>query len=64
MQFPIGHPTAASVLAGARSAAEARDAAAIAGVRIPERLWRTLRAEGLLPVDAPLPTSARISDES
>jgi D-threo-aldose 1-dehydrogenase len=58
LQFPLGHPAVAGVLVGARSAAEARDAAAMAALRIPPRLWRTLRTEGLLPADAPLPAPA------
>jgi D-threo-aldose 1-dehydrogenase len=64
LQFPLGHPAVAGVLVGARSAAEACDAATMAGVQIPEQLWRTLRTEGLLPADAPLPTSARAGTES
>jgi D-threo-aldose 1-dehydrogenase len=55
LQFPLGHPAVAGVLVGARSAAEVRDAAAMAAVDIPARLWRRLRAEGHLPDDAPLP---------
>ncbi|RAG86695.1 hypothetical protein DN069_05315 [Streptacidiphilus pinicola] len=57
VQFPLGHPAVAGVLVGARSAAEARDAAEMAQVDIPAQLWDSLRAEGLLPGDAPVPTS-------
>ncbi|WP_042391697.1 aldo/keto reductase [Streptacidiphilus carbonis] len=59
LQFPLGHPAVAGVLVGARSAVEARDAAAMAELDVPAQLWRTLRTEGLLPRDVPLPTAAR-----
>lgn len=55
LQFPLAHPAVASVLVGARSAAEAEDAAAMAQLDIPADLWSALRTEGLLPCDAPLP---------
>ncbi|MEW9518593.1 aldo/keto reductase [Streptomyces tubercidicus] len=55
LQFPLGHPAVASVLVGARSAAEAADASSMMNVRIPGDLWAVLRAEGLLPWEAPLP---------
>lgn len=64
LQFPLGHPAVAAVLVGARSAAEARDAAAMAAVDIPARLWRRLRTEGLLPDDAPLPAARETGEES
>ncbi|MFJ1709769.1 aldo/keto reductase [Kitasatospora sp. NPDC088346] len=57
LQFPLGHPAVASVLVGARSAAQAADAAAMMDVRLPAELWAALRAENLLPRDAPLPAT-------
>jgi D-threo-aldose 1-dehydrogenase len=57
LRFPLGHPAVASVLVGARSAEEARDAAAMADTPIPGELWNALRAESLLSWDAPLPAS-------
>ncbi|WP_042415313.1 aldo/keto reductase [Streptacidiphilus anmyonensis] len=59
LQFPFGHPAVASVLVGARSAAEATDAAVVARYDIPAELWHRLRSTGLLPWDAPLPDAGR-----
>ncbi|RAG84138.1 aldo/keto reductase [Streptacidiphilus pinicola] len=64
LQFPLGHPAVAGVVVGARSAAEARDAAAMAAVDIPAQLWRRLRTEGLLPDDAPPPAAVETGEES
>ncbi|MCT2588857.1 aldo/keto reductase [Streptomyces sp. N2-109] len=55
LRFPFGHPAVASVLIGARSAAEVRDAAAPPGRPVPAALWDELRAEGLLPDRVPTP---------
>jgi len=54
LQFPTGHPAVAGVLVGMRSAAEVRDAVAMAGHPVPGELWAQLRAEGLLPEEAPV----------
>ncbi|MFJ2211662.1 aldo/keto reductase [Streptomyces sp. NPDC101062] len=48
LQYPRRHPAVASVLVGTRSAAEVRDAAALAELTLPDDLWAELRAEGLL----------------
>lgn len=48
--FPATHPAVASVVIGAKNAAEVR--ANTTEVDIPEALWRRLESEGLLP-DAP-----------
>ena len=48
------------VVVGARSAAEWHDALAMARHRIPADYWRELRAEGLLPEDAPVPDDAPV----
>ncbi|MGV9914547.1 aldo/keto reductase [Streptomyces tendae] len=55
LAFPFGHPAVASVLLGARSAAEVRDAAALHAHPVPAALWNDLRSEGLLPTEAPVP---------
>ncbi|MFI7277134.1 aldo/keto reductase [Streptomyces sp. NPDC049879] len=55
VQFPLAHPAVTSVLVGARSAAEVRDAAAMHRHPIPGELWEELRAEGHLRPDAPVP---------
>ncbi|MFG2640747.1 aldo/keto reductase [Streptomyces sp. NPDC048370] len=55
LHFPYGHPAVASVLVGARSGNEVRDAAELLARPIPADLWAELRAEGLLPDDVPVP---------
>jgi D-threo-aldose 1-dehydrogenase len=47
----------ASVLVGARTAAEVQDAVAMVGRPVPTELWAELVAEGLLPGHVPVPTS-------
>ncbi|MFE2557863.1 aldo/keto reductase [Streptomyces sp. NPDC059352] len=58
LQFPFGHPAVASVLVGARSAAQVRDAAAMAVLPVPAALWAELREHGLLGPDVPVPGEA------
>ncbi|MFE7645896.1 aldo/keto reductase [Streptomyces phaeoluteigriseus] len=55
LAFCAAHPAVASVLVGARSAAEADDCADQFGATIPPDLWRELRETGLLSPDAPVP---------
>jgi D-threo-aldose 1-dehydrogenase len=55
LRFPFGHPAVASVLIGARSAAEVRDAAALLCRPIPGSLWSDLRAAGSLSASVPVP---------
>ncbi|MFF4341252.1 aldo/keto reductase [Kitasatospora sp. NPDC001540] len=55
LRFPFGHPAVASVLVGARSAAEVRDAAALLERPVPAALWSELRGRGLLPAHVPVP---------
>ncbi|MFG3056274.1 aldo/keto reductase [Kitasatospora sp. NPDC048239] len=55
LHFPFGHPAVASVLVGTRSAAEARDAAAMLDHPVPAELWAELRDRGLLREDVPTP---------
>ncbi|MDN3294873.1 aldo/keto reductase [Streptomyces ficellus] len=54
LRFPLGHPAVASVLLGGRSADEVRDAVAQYRRPVPPALWEDLRAEGLLPEEAPV----------
>ncbi|GAA0608133.1 aldo/keto reductase [Streptomyces crystallinus] len=42
LAFPLRHPAVASVLVGARSAAEVRDAAELFGRPVPQALWEEL----------------------
>ncbi|MER7758077.1 aldo/keto reductase [Kitasatospora sp. NPDC097643] len=58
LRFPFGHPAVASVLVGTRSAAEARDAAAMLDHPVPDELWAELKETGLLPADVPTPVEA------
>jgi D-threo-aldose 1-dehydrogenase len=59
LQFPFGHSAVSSVLIGARTAGEVRDAIEQARQPIPRSLWLELRATGLLPVNVPLPDEKR-----
>jgi len=55
LQFPLGHPSVATVVAGAASGDEARNIAAKFTRPIPAEFWRALRERGLVDARAPLP---------
>ncbi|WP_306191694.1 aldo/keto reductase [Streptomyces sp. MK5] len=55
LAFCSAHPAVASVLSGARSAAEVRDCAEQFATPVPAAFWRELRERGLLPAQAPVP---------
>jgi D-threo-aldose 1-dehydrogenase len=55
VQFPLGHPAIACVLVGCRSAAELEEDVALFELDLPAGLWEELRAENLLPAEAPVP---------
>ena len=55
LQFPLGHPSVASVVAGCASGAEARNCAAMFAQPIPTAFWRKLRERNLVDPRAPLP---------
>ena len=55
LQFPPAHPAVASVLIGARNAAELRQNLALFKTPIPVQLWDDLKSAGLLHPDAPTP---------
>lgn len=55
LQFVLGHPSVASVIPGAGSAAEARANVAWMQADIPPDLWSELRDENLIRADAPTP---------
>jgi len=55
LQFPTFHPAVASVLVGARSAAEIADNAPLFALDIPPALWRALRDAGCIDPTAPGP---------
>jgi D-threo-aldose 1-dehydrogenase len=56
LQFPLGHPSVASVIPGARSAAHVERNVAAFRHPIPADLWAELKQEGLLREDAPVPS--------
>ncbi|MFC8130333.1 aldo/keto reductase [Streptomyces sp. NPDC057302] len=55
LAFPLAHPAVATVLVGARSPHEVRDAAAQFASAVPAGFWKEARAEGLLPASVPVP---------
>ncbi|MDO0909935.1 aldo/keto reductase [Streptomyces sp. DT2A-34] len=55
LAFCAAHPAVASVLVGARSAAEVVDCAHQFAAPVPAAFWRELRGDGLVPPDAPVP---------
>ena len=55
LQFPLGHPCVASVVAGCVSGAESRNALAMFRHAIPAGYWSALRDRGLIDARAPLP---------
>ncbi|MEV6107898.1 aldo/keto reductase [Streptomyces sp. NPDC051940] len=55
LRFPFGHAAVASVLVGARSAAQVHDAVEQFRHPVPGALWDALRARDLLPEGAPVP---------
>jgi D-threo-aldose 1-dehydrogenase len=56
LQFPLGHPSVASVIPGARSAAQVQRNVEVFRHPIPGDLWAELKHEGLVRADAPVPT--------
>jgi D-threo-aldose 1-dehydrogenase len=56
LQFCAAHPVVATVIPGARTAAEVRENAAMMTAPIPAGLWADLKREGLLPADVPTPS--------
>jgi D-threo-aldose 1-dehydrogenase len=55
LQFPLHNPLVASVIVGARTAAETAANVAAIQREIPASLWSDLKSEGLLHRDAPVP---------
>ncbi len=55
LQFPLHHPAVASVIPGARSAAEVAANLATFETAVPAALWAELKQAGLLRADAPTP---------
>ena len=55
LQFPLAHAAVDIVMLGARTAAEWLDAQAMLQHPVMQDFWADLRAQGLLPADAPTP---------
>jgi D-threo-aldose 1-dehydrogenase len=55
LQFPLGHPRVASVVAGCANGSEARNCADMFAYRIPAKFWQALRERALVHARAPLP---------
>ena len=55
IQFPLGHPAVASVIVGARDAAQVADSVAMFEWEIPGAFWADLKRAGLLPEEVPTP---------
>ncbi|WP_460492924.1 aldo/keto reductase [Dactylosporangium cerinum] len=55
IQFAFGHPAVAAVLVGARTPDEVTANAELLAHPVPAGLWRSLKATGLLPAEAPVP---------
>lgn len=55
LQFPLAHPAVDIVVAGAQDVAQWRDSRAMLAQPIPAAFWQALRAQGLLPAEAPTP---------
>ncbi len=55
LQFPLGHPSVASVIPGARNAGQVERNLEVFRMDIPADLWAELKHQGLLRADAPVP---------
>jgi D-threo-aldose 1-dehydrogenase len=55
LQFPLAHPSVASVIPGARTAAEVEENVRMFSCAIPSDFWNELRVEKLLLDEAPVP---------
>ncbi len=58
LQFPLGHPSVASVVIGAKDGREMRANGAAFNDPVPAALWEALRSEHLVPEDVVLPGGA------
>jgi len=57
LQFVVAHPVVAAVIPGPRSAEELSQNVAAMAQRIPVEMWAEMKAEKLLPAEAPTPGS-------
>lgn len=59
LRFPFGHPAVPSVLVGARTPVQVRDAVEQFQRPVPDGVWQRLRADGLLPGHVPAPSTGQ-----
>jgi D-threo-aldose 1-dehydrogenase len=62
IQFPLAHPAVRALVTGVRTIEHLDDYPRFMRLPIPDDLWAELRAEGLLPPEAPVP-EARVAEE-
>jgi D-threo-aldose 1-dehydrogenase len=55
MQFPLAHPQIAAIIPGAIRREHVQKNLQLLRYPIPAQVWADLKAEGLLPNDAPIP---------
>ncbi len=55
LQFVLAHPAVGTVVPGAQSVAELEENFGLVGQEIPGDVWTEMKAEGLIPWDAPTP---------
>ena len=55
LQFIAAHPVVAAVIPGGRTAAEVQENAVMMTAKVPGELWAAMRAEKLIPENAPTP---------
>ncbi|MGB3327419.1 MAG: aldo/keto reductase [Thermomicrobiales bacterium] len=58
IQFPLAHPAVRGLLTGPETGDQMRENLGWWTTPIPDALWTDLKAEGLLPAEAPTPSSA------
>ena len=55
LQFVLAHPAVGTVVPGAQSVSEVEENFVLVGQEIPGDVWAEMKAEGLIPEDAPTP---------
>ena len=55
LQFPLGHPSVATVLTGVRSREEWQENLQLFELEVPRDLWLELQYEGMIGPEIPLP---------
>ncbi len=58
LQFPLGHPAVVSVIPGGQTPEQVAENHDLLREPVPDRLWRDLKAAGLMSLDAPTPEEA------